>query len=114
MAIARFENINVNNVTNGVDTIGQQTTTITLWFQTRALVQDVRDAAQIGKDDRTYTKNVKFVLNFTPNTLQMSEHQNLYSITWRGQDYRINDVMESNDRMNVSFLCYRNDPAVSV
>ena len=114
MAIARFEQINVNTVTNGVDSIGQQTTTITLWFATRALVQDVRDAAQISRDYRTYTKNVKFTLNFTPNTQTMSMNQSHYSISWRGQDYRINDVMESNDRMNVSFLCYRNAPSVAV
>jgi len=114
MAIARYENINVNRVTAGVDSIGQQTTTITLAFQTRALVQDVRDSMLAAKDDRAYTKQVRFVLNFTPNTLNVSLNQFQYSVNWRNKDYKILDVLESNDRMNVTFVCYRNDPITSV
>ena len=114
MAIARYENIVVNNVTNGVDEVGQYTTSITKWFGTRARVQDVKNGLQITKDERVYTDLVRFVLNSTPNTRRMVDYQNLYSIAWRGHDWRITDCMESNDRMNVTFLCYRNDPAVPV
>ena len=114
MAIARYENINVNNVTAGVDSIGQQTTTITLAFSTRALVQDVKDSMIASNDDRAYTKQVRFVLNYTPNTLAVSLNQYQYSINWRNKDYRVMDVLESNDRMNVTFVCYRNDPVTSV
>ena len=39
MAIARYENVQVNHVTNSVDDIGQYTTTITPWFNTRARVR---------------------------------------------------------------------------
>ena len=114
MAIARYENIQVNNVTNSVDSFGQYTTTITPWFTTRARIQDVHNNLQINKETRIYTDLVKLVLNYTPYTRQMVDNQPLYSITYRGNDWRITDCYESNDRMNVTFLCYRNDPVVPV
>lgn len=114
MAIARFENITVNRVVNSTDNLGQNITTLTNWFQTRAKVMDVRDAMQEAKDDRVYTRNVKFVLNYTPNTQTISNNQFGYAINWRNSDWRISDVMESNDRMNVTFTCYRNDPVTSL
>ena len=52
MAIARYENITVNNVTNSVDEIGQYTTAITKWFETRARVQDVHNNLQINNETR--------------------------------------------------------------
>jgi hypothetical protein len=42
------------------------------------------------------------------------DNQNLYSITWRGKDWRIDNVRESDDRMNVTFMCYRSDPVTAV
>jgi hypothetical protein len=53
-------------------------------------------------------------LNYTPNTKELVDNQNLHSITWRGFDWRITDVRESNDRMRVTLLCYRNDPDTPV
>jgi hypothetical protein len=114
MAIARYENLTVNHVTNSVDSIGQQTTAITKWFDTRARVQDVKNTVSITKDDRVYSDLVKLTMNYTPWMKQIVDNQNLYSIFWRGFDWRITDVMESNDRMNVTLLCYRNDPVTSV
>lgn len=114
MAIARYENIVINNLAFSTDSYGQGNSTITKWFDTRARVQDVRNSTQITKDDRIYTDLVKFVLNYTPNTKQIVDSQNLYSVTWRGQDWRITDVMESNDRMNVTLYAYRNDPVTTV
>ena len=114
MAIARYENIVVNHVVNGVDELGAYTTTITKWFNTRARVQDVHNNLQINKDTRIYTDLVKLTLNYTPNTKLMVDRQPDYSITWRGLDWRITDCFETNDRMNVTFICYRNDPTVAV
>jgi len=114
MALTRYENIKVNTVTAGIDSIGQQTTTITLAFQTRALVQDVRDSMIASKDDRAYTKQVRFVVNYTPNTQNVSINQYQYSINWRNKDYKLLDVLEANDRMTMTFVCYRNDPITSV
>ena len=42
------------------------------------------------------------------------DDQHLYSITWRNRDWRITDCRESNDRMTVMFMCYRNDPVTAV
>jgi len=114
MAITRYENIVVNNVTNSVNTYGEQTTTITKWFDTRAKVSDVANSLRIAERYRVYTDLVNLNLNYTPNTKTIVDNQDLYSITWRGFDWRITDVRESNDRMNVTFLCYRNDPVVPV
>lgn len=114
MAIARYENITVNRVTNSTDDFGQQNTTITKWFDTRARVMDVHNNLNITSDTRFYTDLVKLVLNYTPNTREIVNNQNLYSIYWRGFDWRIQDCFETNDRMNVTFTCYRNDPSVPV
>lgn len=114
MAIIRYENIVVNNVTNSIDTYGEQTTTITKWFDTRARVADVANSLKISEKYRVYTDLVNFTLNYTPNTKAVVDNQDLFSITWRGFDWRITDVRETNDRMNVIFLCYRNDPVTPV
>ena len=114
MAITRYENIVVNNVTNSINAYGEQTTTITKWFDTRAKVADVANSLRIAERYRVYTDLVNLNLNYTPNTKAIVDNQDLYSITWRGFDWRITDVRESNDRMNVTLLCYRNDPVVPV
>jgi len=114
MAITRYENLMINNVTNGVDTIGQYTTTIAPWFETRGLVHDVANSLRISEKYRVYQDLVNITLNYTPNTKEIVDNQNLYSITWRGFDWRITDIRESNDRMKVTFVCYRNDPDTPV
>jgi len=40
----------------------------------------------------------------------IADGQNNYSVTWRGNEWRITDVIESNDRMSVTLMCYRSDP----
>ena len=114
MAIARFENITVNNLTFGQGSFGEQTTTQTTWFQTRARVADVANSLKISDKYRLYQDLVNFTLNYTPNMKQIVDDQNLYSITWRGKDWRITDVREANDRMTVMLLCYRTDPQTAV
>ena len=47
MAIARFENISVNNLTFGQSAFGEQSTTQALWFQTRARVHSVANNVKI-------------------------------------------------------------------
>ena len=114
MAIARYENITVQNVVNNIDSFGQYTTTLTTFFNTRARVMDVHSRLHIAKEERVYNDLVKFVLNYTPNTRQMSDNQNLYAIQYRNEEWRITDAIESNDRMNITFLCYRNKPTAPV
>ena len=56
MAIARYENIDVNNVTNGINVYGEQTTTIALWFSTRARIADVNNTVRIAERYRVYSE----------------------------------------------------------
>ena len=114
MGIVRYENIAVNHVTNGTDDLGEYTTTITKWFDTRGLVHDVANSLRISERYRVYQDLVQITLNYTPNTKTIVDNQNLYSITWRNLDWRITDVRESNDRQKVTFICYRNDPETPV
>jgi hypothetical protein len=114
MAIVRYETLTVNNVTNGTNAVGEYTTTITKWFDTRGLVHDVANTLRISERYRSYSDLVSITLNYTPNVKNMVDNQNLYSITWRNRDWRITDVRESNDRQKATFTCYRNDPVVPV
>lgn len=114
MAITRYENLTVNSLSFTTDSYGQQVTTQTTWFQTRGLVKSVKNSLNITKDDRVYNDLVNITLNYTPNTKQIVDSQNLYSIHWRDADWRITNALETDDRMNVILMCYRNDPVVSV
>jgi hypothetical protein len=114
MAIARFENISVNNVVSAVSIYGEYTTEIEQWFVTCGVVQDVTNAMRISEKYREYFDLVNITVNYTPNIKTVVNAQSLYSITWRGIDWRISDIRESNDRMKVSMVCYRNDPDVAV
>ena len=114
MAIARFENISVNNLTFGLSAFGEQSTTQTLWFETRARVHSVANNVKITDKYRVYSDVVDFTLNYTPNTRTMVDNQNAYSISWRGFDWRIDNVRESDDRMTAILMCVRNDPVVAV
>lgn len=114
MAIARFSPVSINTVTNGVNTIGSQTTTITKWFDTRARVKDVHNSVQISDKFRIYSDLVNLEFNYTPNMRTVVDNQNSYSITYRGNDWRITSVYESNDLMKITLLCYRNDPSAPV
>lgn len=112
--VARYENIVINNVTNGVNGVGEYSTTITPWFETRGLVHDIANSLRISEKYRVYTDLLSITLNYTPNIRTIVDNQDLYSLTWRNKDWRISDVRESNDRQFATFMCYRNDPSVPV
>lgn len=114
MAITRYENLTVNNVINGVDAYGQYTTSTSVWFETRGLVHDVANSLRISERYRVYSDLVNITLNYTPNTKNIVDNQNLYSFTWRNFEWRITDCREHNDRMKITFICYRNDPEIPV
>ena len=114
MSIKRYENITINNLTFGKNGFGEQSTTQTEWFKTRALVGDVANSLKISDKYRLYQDMVNFTLNYTPNMKAIVDSQNLYSISWRCHDWRITDAKEGNDRMSVKFLCYRTDPVTAV
>ena len=114
MAILRSENVTVNSVVNSVNSLGEYTTTIVPEFTSRAIVADVANSLRISERYRVYQDLVNLSFNYTPNLKNIVDNQNLFSITWRGFDWRITDIRESNDRMRVTLLCYRNDPTTSV
>ena len=114
MAIKRYENIEVNNLTFGQSSFGEQSTTETKWFGTRALVGDVANSVKIADKYRLYQDLVNFTLNYTPNMKTIVDNQQYYSIKWRNVSWRITDAKEANDRMSVTFMCYRTDPVTSV
>jgi hypothetical protein len=112
MTIVRYETVDINTVNTTVNSLGEQSTSKTKWFTTRALVSDVANMLRISERYRVYSDLINLTVNYTPNTRTMSINQQAYSITWRNQVYRITDVRESNDRQKVTFVCYRNDPTV--
>lgn len=114
MSIVRYENLSVNHVTNGINAVGEYTTTITKWFDTRGLVHDVANSLRISERYRVYSDLVQITLNYTPNVKQIVDDQDQYSITWRGKDWRVTDVREHNDRQKATLICYRADPEVPV
>lgn len=114
MGIVRYENVVVNSVTNGVNAFGEQTTTETQWFESRARVAEVNNSLRISDRYRVYSDLVHLTFNYTPNMKTIVDDQNLYSFVWRGKNWRITDCRESDDRMHITFLCYRNDPNMPV
>ena len=114
MSIARFENININNLTFTKSDFGESATVQTLWFATRARVSSVANSLKIADKYRLYQDMTNFTLNYTPNMKEIVDNQNLYSITWREKDWRIDSARETDDRMNIIFLCYRSDPVTAV
>lgn len=114
MSIARFENININNLTFSKSSFGESATVQALWFTTRAKVSSVANSLKISEKYRLYQDMTNFTLNYTPNMKRIVDEQNLFSITWRGKDWRIDSARETDDRMNIIFLCYRSDPVTAV
>lgn len=112
--IVRYEQVTINEVTNGISTIGEYTTTLTPWFETKALVHNVANSLRISEKYRVYSDLINITINFTPWAKTIVDNQNQYSITWRDFDWRITEVRETNDRMKVTLLCYRNDPDTPV
>jgi hypothetical protein len=110
MSIVRYENIDINTVATTINSIGEQITTKTKWFTTRALVADVTNNLRISERYRVYSDLINLTVNYTLNTKTIAINQQAYSITWREQEWRITDIRESNDRQKVTFVCYRNDP----
>jgi len=78
------------------------------------LVSSVKNSVAITERYRVYQDLIQFKFNYTPNLRQIVDNQNLYSVNYRGNDWRITDAIESNDRMSVTLMCYRSDPTTKV
>lgn len=110
--IERFENIKVNTLTKSVDSFGQTTMVKTKLFDTRARVKDVANSLKTTERYRIYTDLVNLVINYSPFARDIAINQPNYSIDWNGNEWRITDVRESNDRLSITLMCYRVDPKV--
>jgi hypothetical protein len=114
MAIARYERVDVYTLTFGTNSYGENITTQTFKFTSRPLVSDVKNTLLITGETRIYQDVINFKFSYTPWVQDIVINQNLYSFTYRGQDWRVTNTMESNDKMSVTILCYRNDPTTKV
>lgn len=114
MGIARFEPVDIENVVTVTSAYGEQSTTTVLWYKTRALISSVANSLLIAEKYRVYSDLVFMTFNYNANTKKLADNQELYAVKYRGKDWRIVEVRESNDRMKVTLLCYRNDPSTSV
>lgn len=114
MAIARYEPVTINNVVVSTNALGEYTITSTPWFTTAARVHDVNSKITILDKYRSYSDITTFTMNFTPNMRTIIASVVDYSVTYNAVDWRISDAKESDDRMFIVFICYRNDPVVPV
>lgn len=114
MTIARYEPVDVYDLSFGVDSLGQQSTTKSLKFKGMALVSEVANSVAISEKYRVYADLVEFKFNYTRWMRDIVDNQNLYSLIYRNQDWRIAGAIETNDRQHVILRCYRNDPVVTV
>ena len=114
MGIARFETAEVYTLSFATTAYGDTTTIKTLKFTSRPLIETVKNDLRITEKYRVYTGLINLTFQYTPNTRDMYDNQNLYSIKWRNHDWRIDSAVESNDRMKVTFTCYHNDPSTAV
>ena len=112
--VKRYEDVNVYDLSFATNEYGEAVTTKTLKFNSKAEVKEVKNDLKITDKYRVYAGMINLTFNFTPYTRDIYDNQNLYSITWRNLDWRIDSAIESNDRMHVTFLCYHNDPSTAV
>lgn len=114
MGIARYEDVEVYDLTFSTSAFGETVTTETLKFTSRPMTHEVKTNLAITDKYRVYSNLIQFTFDYTPYTKLMGDVQHAYSVRWRGNDWRIESAVESNDRMKITFICYRNDPVTKV
>lgn len=114
MAITRFEPVTVVNLIRSIDASGEASISTTDFFMTVARVRDVKNSLKLNELYRLYADYVNFQMNYTQNTRMLVEDQENYGIEWRGDLWRIIDTIESDDRMDVTLLCYYAKPGIKV
>lgn len=112
--ITRFETIAINNLAFTTTAFGERTIVATLWFNTRARVHEVNTAIAISDKYRAYHDITQFTINYSPNSRLLVGSPGNYSITFEGQEWRIEDSKIDDTRQFVTLICYRNDPVTAV
>ncbi|MFZ2736630.1 MAG: hypothetical protein WBI20_14875 [Burkholderiaceae bacterium] len=114
MGVTRTETLTINRLSAGLSAFGEQSTTETTWFETRARVSETSNSVKGSEKYRLYSKLMNFTLNYTPNMKQVVTRQDEYALSWAGKSWRIVETRETIDRMSVILLCARHDPQVAV
>lgn len=114
MSIARFEPVTIQAATRSVDVSGEASTVLNNLFMTQGRIRDVKNSLKLNELYRLYADYVNIQMNFTPLTLDIVENQENYALFWRERSWRIVDAVESDDRMDVTFLCYFAKPGIKV
>lgn len=114
MSITRFEPVTVQAVARSIDANGEAVSTLTTVFLTQGRIRDVKNSLKLNELYRLYGDWVNIQMNVTPNTLAIVEAQENFSLQWRDRSWRIVDTVESDDRMDVTFLCYFAKPGIKV
>ena len=113
MAIARFELIDLNVLSFGINAFGEQQTTETKLFTTGSTVSAVANSLKMSEHYRLYQDMINFQLRYTPAMKDVVDNQDKYSITYRNKTWRIDNARESDDKMSVTLVCYRSDPVTA-
>lgn len=114
MGIAQLYPIEVAQITRGVDSRGTSVTTETNRIKCGAYYGDNRNTIGIEGEERVYMDTIELTMRYTPLVHNMVMTPSSWVIYFRGEQYRVNDSIESKDRMSVQFTCYRNMPEPSV
>jgi hypothetical protein len=99
--VLRVDEISINNLSFTITNLGAKT-------------KSVHNRIRTLEKFRQYDNMMDFIVNYTPNMRTISDNQEDYSITFRGNSWRIAEVFEHDDRQWVSLMCYRNEPSVAV
>lgn len=112
--VLRVEQVAFNSLTFAKTSQGEQTTTETLFLNTRAHTDDVRSDENIREHLRQYDDLVRFTVNYTPNVQTIVNGMESYSVSYRNKSWRIVDAYEHQDRQRVTFTCFYNAPSTAV
>lgn len=114
MSLPRFEPVTIQSVARTVDANGGPVNTFTNLFSVHGRIRDVKNTLKLNELYRLYADWVNIQMNLTSNTLLIAEDQENYSLGWRGNNWRIVDAVEADDRQYVEFLCYFAKPGITV
>lgn len=113
MTIRQYVNLTVWKITREVDDYGNNKQVLSDPVATGGYYGDNKNTINIESNERVYIDSISLRLRLTPMVYAMAMNPSGYSIEFRGEQWRVNDNVESGDRMSIEFTCYRNAPETS-